>query len=107
MEIKEIENNGRNSKKIKRRKAEYKVLDYSEAVNVDVDYNMSEHSSIVSNRSNMSNRSNVSNNSNVSNVCNASNVSEREFLDDPELANYNNIQYLKARYLHLQSRNKF
>ena len=108
-EIKEIEgraSNSRNKKKLQRKKVELKAFDNPEAVNFDVDDTMSEHGRIVSNRSNTSNesKSNASE-CNVS-VSNVSNVSEREFLDDSEVANYNKIQYLKARYLHLQSQSK-
>ena len=70
---------------------------------------MSEHGSIVSDVSHESYSRNTSNESesNVSNVINASEIEFIELLDDPEVANYNKVQYLKARYLHLRSQSKF
>ena len=110
-EIKEIEskaNNGRNAKKIQRKKAELNALENPDVV-VDVDDTMSEHGSIVSDVSHESYSRNTSNESesNVSNAINASEVEFIGFLDDPEVSNYNKVQYLKARYLHLQSQSKF
>ena len=110
-EIKEIEskaNNGRNAKKIQRKKAELNALENPDVV-VDVDDTMSEHGSIVSDVSHESYSRNTSNESesNVSNVINASEIEFIESLDDPEVSNYNKVQYLKARYLHLQSQSKF
>ena len=110
-EIKEIEskaNNGRNAKKIQRKKAELNALENPDVV-VDVDDTMSEHGSIVSDVSHESYSRNTSNESesNVSNVINKSEIEFIESLDDPEVSNYNKVQYLKARYLHLQSQSKF
>ena len=109
-EIKEIEgkaSNGRNAKKIQRKKAELNALENPD-VDVDDDDTMSEHSSIVSNRSHESYSRNTSNESESNaSVLNASEIEFLELLDDPEVANYNKIQYLKARYLHLQSQSKF
>ena len=110
-EIKEIEskaNNGRNAKKIQRKKAELNALENPDVV-VDVDDTMSEHGSIVSDVSHESYSRNTSNESesNVSNVINKSEIEFIQSLDDPEVSNYNKVQYLKARYLHLQSQSKF
>ena len=109
-EIKEIEskaNNGRNAKKIQRKKAELNALENPDVV-VDVDDTMSEHGSIVSDVSHESYPSNTSSErTNTSNVINASEIEFIEFLDDPEVSNYNKVQYLKARYLHLRSQSKF
>ena len=110
-EIKEIEskaNNGRNAKKIQRKKAELNAIENPDVV-VDVDDTMSEHGSIVSDVSHESYSRNTSNESesNVSNVINKSEIEFIESLDDPEVSNYNKVQYLKARYLHLQSQSKF
>ena len=112
-EIKEIEskaNNGRNAKKIQRKKAELNALENPDVVvDVDDDDTMSEHGSIVSDVSHESYSRNTSNESesNVSNVINASEIEFIESLDDPEVSNYNKVQYLKARYLHLRSQSKF
>ena len=114
-EIKEIEskaNNGRNAKKIQRKKAELNALENPDVVvDVDDDDTMSEHGSIVSDVSNRSHESYPSNTSsertNTSNVINASEIEFIKLLDDPEVSNYNKVQYLKARYLHLQSQSKF
>ena len=114
-EIKEIEskaNNGRNAKKIQRKKAELNALENPDVVvDVDDDDTMSEHGSIVSDVSNRSHESYPSNTSsertNTSNVINASEIEFIESLDDPEVSNYNKVQYLKARHLHLQSQSKF
>ena len=109
-EIKEIEskaNNGRNSKKIQRKKAELNALENPDVV-VDVDDTMSEHGSIVSDVSHESYSRNTSNESESNaSVINLSEIEFLEFLDDPEVSNYNKVQYLKARYLHLQSQSKF
>ena len=111
-EIKEIEskaNNGRNAKKIQRKKAELNALENPDVVvDVDDDDTMSEHGSIVSDVSHESYPSNTSSErTKTSNVINASEIEFIEFLDDPEVSNYNKIQYLKTRYLHLQSQSKF
>ena len=110
-EIKEIEskaNNSRNAKKIQRKKAELNALENPDVV-VDVDDDtMSEHGSIVSDVSHESYSRNTSNESESNaSVINASEIEFLEFLDDPEVSYYNKIQYLKARYLHLQSQSKF
>ena len=80
-EIKEIEskaNNGRNEKKIQRKKAELNALENPDVV-VDVDDTMSEHGSIVSDVSHESYSRNTSNES-ESNVSNVINKSEIEFI---------------------------
>ena len=79
-EIKEIEskaNNGRNAKKIQRKKAELNALENPDVV-VDVDDTMSEHGSIVSDVSYESYPSNTSSErTNTSNVINASEIENK------------------------------
>ena len=111
-EIKEIEskaNNGRNAKQLQRKKAELNALENPDVVvDVDDDDTMSEHGSIVSDVSHESYSRNTSNESESNaSVINLSEIEFLEFLDDLEVPNYNKIQYLKARYLHLQSQSKF
>ena len=73
--------------------------------------NFSEHGSNVSSyRSNLSGHGSSAHSSGVSNVSidvsvNASTglADFNDFLDDPEVANYNKIQQLKERYLYLQN----
>ena len=97
-EIKEIEskaNNGRNAKKIQRKKAELNALENPNVVvDVDDDDTMSEHGSIVSDVSHESYSRNTSNESESNaSVINDSEIEFLEFLDDPEVSNYNKVQY--------------
>ena len=77
---------------------------------------MSEHgSSKSSHKSNVSEHGSRAQSSNVSSRVHSSDVSDvsvnvstglavfNEFLDDPEVANYNKIEYFKERYLYLQN----
>ena len=112
-EIKEIEGkavNSKNNTKLQRRKKELKALDNPDVV----DDTISEHDSNTSNASvsHVSASGVSASNVSASNVSanNVTTISEREFiefLDDFEIANYNKMQYLKARYLELQSLSKF
>ena len=85
--------------------------------------NVSEHGSNVSGHGSntggsIKSTSNVSEHGNSSNV-HSSDVSDvivnvstglavfNEFLDDPEIANYNKIEYFKERYLYLQNSKHF
>ena len=100
------------------------ALSYSESNVSEHESNVSEHgSSKSSHRSNVSehgssissHRSNVSGHgSNVSDVSSDLNVNTstgfkvfNEFLDDPEVPNYNKIQHFKERYLYLQNSKHF
>ena len=100
------------------------ALSYSESNVSEHESNVSEHgSSKSSHRSNVSehgssmssHRSNVSGHgSNVSDVSSDLNVNTstgfkvfNEFMDDPEVPNYNKIDYFKERYLYLQNSKHF
>jgi hypothetical protein len=82
-------------------------LDNPEAL---VNYSISGASTMSSEPSNIDESSNVDNDDEQSNgESNQSTGSTKEFiltLDDPEVANYNKIQFLKARYINLQTQSK-
>ena len=79
--------------------------------------NVSEHGSNVSGHGSNTRgsiKSNVSEHGNSSNVhssdviVNSTGFNDfNEFLDDPEIANYNKIEYFKERYLYLQNSKHF
>ena len=88
------------------------ALSYSESNVSEHESNVSEHgSSKSSHKSNVSEHGSRAHSSNV----HSSDVSDvivnvstglavfNEFLDDPEIANYNKIEYFKERYLYLQN----
>jgi hypothetical protein len=92
------------SRRLRKKKAELANLDNPEAVSV------SNASTVSSEPSNIDESSNVDNDDEQSNgESNQSSGSTKEFiltLDDPEVANYNKIQFLKARYINLQTQSK-
>jgi hypothetical protein len=92
------------SRRLRKKKAELANLDNPEALSI------SSVSTVSGEPSNIDESSNVDNDDEQSNgESNQSSGSTKEFiltLDDPEVANYNKIQFLKARYINLQTQSK-
>ena len=93
------------SRRLRKKKAELANLDNPEALSI------SSVSTVSGEPSNIDESSNVDNDDEQSNgESNQSTGSTKEFiltLDDPEVANYNKIQFLKARYINLQTQSKY
>ena len=92
------------SRRLRKKKAELANLDNPEALSI------SSASTVSGEPSNIDESSNVDNDDEQSNgESNQSSGSTKEFiltLDDPEVANYNKLQFLKARYINLQTQSK-
>ena len=92
------------SRRLRKKKAELANLDNPEALSI------SSVSTVSGEPSNVDESSNVDNDDEQSNgESNQSTGSTKEFiltLDDPEVANYNKIQFLKTRYINLQTQSK-